>query len=170
MVARRRRALVFLLTLAAVVIALVQGRSGETTDRRPLPAATVSPTPSPTPALASSSPAPSAAASAVPSLSPLPSPSPKGPPFVLDAAASCAGSTALIDLQVAASAQRPIVRLELLLDGAPAQLTPAPTYPMRSYAGRSSGKAAEGGSGTWVLRATDADGMTEAQPFPYSCR
>lgn len=76
----------------------------------------------------------------------------------------------MIDLQVAASPARPIAKLELLLDGAPAELTPVPGYPMRSYAGRSSGKAASEGSGSWLIRATDAEGMSEAQPFPYSCR
>lgn len=88
---------------------------------------------------------------------------------MLDAAPSCAGNTALIDLQVAATSKRPIAKLELLLDGQPAPLTPVPAYPLQSYAGRSSGKAAAGGAGRWTIRATDADGFVDERPFPYAC-
>jgi hypothetical protein len=172
MVLRRRRVLVLALTGAAFLVAFLQPNSGtrgvasarapevkKIVPRAVAPKPSVRALPSPTP----SPPAPSA------SPSPSPSASPKGPPFVLDAAPSCAGNTALIDLQVAATAARPIERLELLLDGRPAPMTPVPSYPMQSYAGRSSGKAATGGSGQWVIRATDADGFADEHPFPYAC-
>lgn len=169
---RRRRALVVLLAGAAVVVLYIQGRSDRPAIARDVPAPTVSALPSGRSSAVvpqATSPSPVRSASASPSPSPAATPTPDGPPFVLDAAPSCAGATALIDVQVAATAKRPIVKLELLLDGAVASVTPVPGYPLTQYAGRSSGGAAAGGSGTWVLRATDAKGIVEAQPFPYAC-
>jgi hypothetical protein len=61
------------------------------------------------------------------------------------------------------------MQLQLLLDGAPAPLTPVPTYPMLQYAGRSSGQASSAGSGTWILRAIDKKGIVESHPYPYAC-
>lgn len=179
MVARRRRVLVVMLTAAALAVSALQGDQdrlpaaahGEARpetaalERRPAAAAS----PSPSPAEPSIPAVPSPAATASPSPSPSPSPTPKGPPFVIDAAPSCAGRTALIDVQVAATARRPIAKLELILDGALAPMTPRPSYPMRSYAGRSSAGAASSGSGRWVVRATDAEGIAEERPFPYAC-
>lgn len=163
------------LTVASIVVFYVKGpalpraaagaRSGPTT-----PAAPAStPTPTATPSAARASSTPASTTSARPTATPTPSPTPDGPPFVLDAAPSCAGSTALIDLQVAATSKRPIMRIELLLDGVAALLTPVPTYPMLQYAGRSSGQAASAGSGTWILRAIDGKGIVESKPYPYAC-
>lgn len=167
---RRRRMFVLALALTAVVIQLVQGGRDErhAASARPVaPAvARVSPSAAPTKAPAAVRPSP---APASPSVSPSPSPTPKGPPFVLDAAPSCAGNTALIDIQVAATAARPIAKLELLLDGAAAPLTPSPAPPLTSFAGRSSGRAAPGGSGHWMIRASDSEGFADTRFYPYAC-
>jgi hypothetical protein len=168
---RRRRALIVTLTLTAIVVQFVQASRNErqTASARTVPRTSpsvavkgVSPSSSPRPAVvAPSAPKPSASAS--------PTPSPKGPPFVLDAAPSCAGKTALIDIQIAGTARRPVSKLELFLDGAAAPLTPAPSTPLTSYAGRSSGTAAPGGSGQWMVRALDADGIADTRVYPYAC-
>ncbi|MCA1834597.1 MAG: hypothetical protein ABR548_04220 [Actinomycetota bacterium] len=173
-VMRRRRMLVLALTVAAFIVSFVQpnrgsrvvASAGSSAPKKPVVQAVATRAP-----VVLASAVPLATPSASPSASPTPSPtpSPKGPPFVLDAAPSCAGNTALIDLQVAATAGRPIAKLELFLDGAPAPLTPVPSHPIQSYAGRSSGKAASGGAGAWMIRATDKDGIADEHSFPYAC-
>jgi len=162
------------LTIASIVVFYVKGPAVPRAAARSSTQATTAPAPSSTPVpTVTATPTPTVRATSRrpsrPTATPTPTPTPDGPPFVLDAAPSCAGSTALIDLQVAATAKRPIMRIELLLDGVAAPLTPAPTYPMQQYAGRSSGQAASSGAGTWILRAIDAKGIVESKPYPYAC-